>query len=258
MTNEQGDRIIGGTEDIDYGSVSDFFASRSQDDSKKHKYNYVMYLDNTPDVAVMRDKQSKERISELLDIQKGQRVLDVGCGIGRWGEMLCPKGAYYVGVDGCAKMIDRAEDNLKAYDRKKLIVSNVQNLTAALMEAGETEPYDVILVVGVLMYINDSDVLKLFEELLKLSKQNTQICFIESMSDEERLTLRDVYSEELHQNYSAIYRSTKEFMEMMQNSFGGAYKLKHHELMDFKDGLQKKRAHVTMEHCVVWQATKNI
>ena len=39
MTNEQGDRIIGGTEDIDYGSVSDFFASRSQDDSKKHKYN---------------------------------------------------------------------------------------------------------------------------------------------------------------------------------------------------------------------------
>lgn len=252
--NKKGLRVVGGSENIDYQNVSDFFDKRSQDDNKKHKYNYVMYLDNAPDVAISRDWQSKQKIKSLLNIKPGMRVLDVGCGIGRWGEMFCPQGVYYVGIDGCSKMIDRAEENLADYKNKKLLVGAVQNLTNVLEEAHENEPFDLIILVGVLMYINDQDVLKLLSELVNFSGSQTQICLVESMSDEQRLTLKDIYSEELNQYYSAIYRSTSEFLSMMESCFGSKFTLKTHELMDFSDGLQKKREHVTMEHCVIWQS----
>ena len=66
------------------------------------------------------------------------------------------------------------------------------------------------------MYLNDDDVIAVLKTINQITEPNGQICFIESMSDKERLTLKDIYSEELKQNYSAIYRSVDEFISMME------------------------------------------
>ena len=50
--NNNGERYIGTAKDISYSKVHDFFEERSRNDNYKHKYNYVMYLDDTPDVAM--------------------------------------------------------------------------------------------------------------------------------------------------------------------------------------------------------------
>ena len=252
--NSIGERIVGETEDISYSKVHDFFEERSRNENYKHKYNYVLYLDDSPEIAVMRDKQGKERVSKLLDIKEGMRVLDIGCGIGRWGELFCKNGLFYVGMDGSQGMIDRAEENLAEFDNKKLFVGELQELDKALADADIQGPFDIIFMSGVLMYLNDDDINRVFSVFPKLAHAGTQLCFIESMSDSERLTLREIYAEELKQNYSAIYRSVSEFLGMMQNGFGNHFELKCNELMDFSDGLQKKREHVTMEHCVIWVA----
>lgn len=127
-------RIVGRKEDISYGSVEHFFEERGGS-ALRHRYNYVMCLDDHPEVAVQRDMQAKAKIESQLDIREGMAVLDLGCGIGRWGELFC-----------------------------------------------------------------------------------SLPCFL--------------------------------------NAFGDGLRLKLDELMDFSDGLQKKREHVTLEHCVIWEAVQ--
>ncbi len=248
-------RIIGKNESISYQSVEAFFEQRGAS-NLQHKYNYVLYLDNQPEVAILRDRQSKEKIESLLDVQAGMTVLDLGCGIGRWGEFFCRKGAVYYGVDGSEKMIERAEENLSAYDNKVLKVGNLQETDKLLRSVTSTEHtgFDIIFMSGVLMYLNDDDVAAILRILPGLLKTGGHICMIESMAEGERLTLKDIYSEELKQNYSAIYRTDREFRALMSEAFGDGLVLKLDELMDFSDGLQKKREHVTLEHCVIWEA----
>ena len=76
------------------------------------------------------------------------------------------------------------------------------------------------------------------------------------MAEGERLTLKDIFSEELKQYYSAIYRTVDEFKTIMSDAFGNRLNLKLDELMDFSDGLQKKREHITLEHCVIWESSQ--
>ncbi len=250
-------RIIGGKEDISYNSVDEFFEQRGQS-NLQHKYNYVLYLDEHPEVAIERDKQSKAKIESLLNIQKGMSVLDLGCGVGRWGEFFCSKGATYVGIDGSAKMIQRAEENLKNFDNKMLLVGNLREVQSVLhsVTVKNQQKFDIIFISGVLMYLNDADVAAILRALPALLKNGGHICLIESMAEGERLTLKDIYSEDLKQNYSAIYRTDKEFQILLAEAFGKALHQKTDELMNFSDGLQKKRKHVTVEHCVIWEATQ--
>ena len=114
------DRVLHDRVELSYGDVKKFFDERGENDALKNKYNYVLFQDQEPELAIRRDAQEKEKIGALLSLSRPLRVLDIGCGIGRWGEYLLEQGAYYVGIDGSEKMIERAEMNLKQYASKKL------------------------------------------------------------------------------------------------------------------------------------------
>ena len=246
-------RILGKKEDISYSSVEDFFEERGNS-NLKHKYNYVLYLDDTPEIALQRDKQAKEKIERFLDIRKNMSVLDLGCGVGRWGELFCPKVAHYIGIDGSTKMIERAKENLSKFKNKELIVGNLREIENEIVAIhDENWQYDIVFICGVLMYLNDSEVIAVLKQLPALVNNGGQVCLIESMSQNTRLTLKDIYSEELKQNYSAIYRTEEEFLQMMKDAFGDKLMLERNVLMDFSDGMQRKREHVTLEHCVIWR-----
>lgn len=245
-------RIVGEKKDISYEDVRKFFDERGSQE-KKHLYNYVMYLDNNPEVAIERDRQGKEGIDKIIKIDSSMRVLDVRCGVGRWGEYFLDKGAYYVGIDGNNMMIERAENNLKQYNNKKLFLCSLQNIDELIEENKELSNFDFIFVSGVLMYLNDEDCLNVMKCFNKLCNRNSKICIIESMSNNERLTLDNFYSNDLNQDYSAIYRTVNEYKEIMEKAFSEKFNLKMEKLLDFEDGLQKRREHVTMEHCFIWE-----
>lgn len=250
-------RIVGEKANISYSSVDDFFNGRSNGE-KKHKYNYVLYLDDNPEVAIERDRYSKEKISDFIDFKCISSILDIGCGIGRMGELFCQNGVFYYGIDANAKFIEMANENLSAYKNKKLAVGNLLDIENVLCNNSiDKEVFDVILFVGVLMYVNDDDAKKLLQSISdRVNQSGGMVIFIESMSDTERLSLDGIYSDELKQNYSAIYRSEKEFIDMMQSALGEKLCLVANEIMDYSDGMQKKRDLVTREHLVVWKWKK--
>ncbi|MFC1789469.1 class I SAM-dependent methyltransferase [Patescibacteria group bacterium] len=86
----------------------------------KEDYNLI-----AEDFSKTRDYLSIEMKFFGKDIQRGDKVLDLGCGNGRFSEVLVYKNAEYVGMDNSEKLIEIAQ---KRYPQTKFIMSSVFNL----------------------------------------------------------------------------------------------------------------------------------
>ena len=197
-----------------------------------------------------RDIQEKEKISRILTWENGQRVLDIGCGIGRWGEYLLENGLYYVGIDGSSKMIERAKDNLRNYTGKKLIVGVFQEFLSCLEEDDEAIPFDKIFVNGVFMYLNDKDYAQALKDIHSMCAQHCELYVKESMGIERRLTLNQIYSESLAQHYSAIYRSIEEYRKTLTKEFANDFTLADEGQL-FEEELTNRTE--TVDYYFVWK-----
>jgi 2-polyprenyl-3-methyl-5-hydroxy-6-metoxy-1,4-benzoquinol methylase len=91
-----------------------------------------------------------------LDISPGTRVLDVGCGVGRWSSMLAARGGLVTGMDLSPTMISEAQRRAKAMGVANRCRFLVQDL--AKLDAGET--FDLVLGVTVLQHILDPQALR--------------------------------------------------------------------------------------------------
>ena len=70
---------------------------------------------------------------------------------------------------------------------------------------------------GILIYINDRDLMSIMNQLVEVSEEHSVICIREPLGIDDRLTLKGFYSEELKDNYNAIYRTRDELMGVFEN-----------------------------------------
>src|SRR5450631_1211768 len=86
-----------------------------------------------------------------LKVRAGTRILDVGCGVGRWSRLLAARGAQVTGVDLSPTMIAEAERRAAAEGQSERCRFRVADL--ATLELAEQ--FDLILGVTVLQHILD-------------------------------------------------------------------------------------------------------
>ena len=91
-----------------------------------------------------------------LNIEPGTRVLDVGCGVGRWSSLLAARGGLVTGTDLSPTMIAEAQRRAKAMGVANQCRFLVQDL--AQLNAGET--FDLIVGVTVLQHILEPQALR--------------------------------------------------------------------------------------------------
>ena len=91
-----------------------------------------------------------------LDIEPGTRVLDVGCGVGRWSSLLAARGGLVTGMDLSPTMITQAQRRARAMGVANRCRFLVQDL--AQLDAGET--FDLIVGVTVLQHILEPQALQ--------------------------------------------------------------------------------------------------
>ena len=179
--NSADERISGKSVHIDDETVHSFFEERT---SKKlpHRYNYVIYQDSNPDLALERDAYEKKKMLPLLDLRSDSRVLDIGCGVGRWGDAVVKviSDGRYVGVDYSKDFLEIAKENLPS-DKCRLLSGSFQELSSILESSGETEKYNAILINGVLMYLNDEDLISCMKTAADLLKENGVVYIKESV-----------------------------------------------------------------------------
>ena len=91
----------------------------------------------------------RRALAPWLQVEPGTRVLDVGCGVGRWSRLLAARGALVHGVDLSPTMIVIAQRRARAAGLAERCHFQVQDL--AELELGMQ--FDLILGVTVLQHI---------------------------------------------------------------------------------------------------------
>jgi 2-polyprenyl-3-methyl-5-hydroxy-6-metoxy-1,4-benzoquinol methylase len=95
-------------------------------------------------------------LAPWIGVAPRARVLDVGCGVGRWSSLLAARGAVVTGMDLSPTMIAEANRRAAANgvaDRCRFLVQDLAQLDAG-------EKFDLVLGVTVLQHILDTDSLR--------------------------------------------------------------------------------------------------
>lgn len=203
-------RLYGEKEEIDSGTVKNFFDKRAEKDVE-NLMTITSYHDK--DNLEKRQKEEIEVISKKIDF-KGKKLLEIGCGLGRWAEFFQDKCGKYVGIDYSENLIGIAKKHFNYPNCyfEKLSVTEIDEENLPI-----EGPYDIIFITGVLIYLNDEDIKVMIEKINELTHYNSIIYIRETISVlDTRLTLKDFYSEELKVDYNAIYRTEKELLEFFE------------------------------------------
>lgn len=192
-------------------SVKNFFDGRGERIALE-PLTAVLYQDKNPALAHKRDEYERGKVFPLLSLKRSSKVLDIGCGIGRWASLVAPEVESYVGIDFSSPFIEYAEKEYQDYKNVSFKVLDALLISPSRLGGSN---FDRIIIAGLLLYLNDKDVKLFISKLKKVLKKGALIYLREPIGVKERLSLRNVWSEDLNQSYSAIYRTREELVELL-------------------------------------------
>lgn len=195
---------------INRRSVIDFFTKRAQKAELLGNTRAVIYQDANPELAERRDAVEKKLIAPKLQLSGHERVLDIGCGTGRWTDILGRDSSWYHGIDISDELVAIAHNQYATDADKKFTTLPVDELS--LHHLNESKPFDRVFCIGVLMYLNDDELQNALHGIVNVTAPDGLFLLREPIGLEYRLTIKNHYSEEMEQTYNAIYRTETELM----------------------------------------------
>lgn len=225
----EGDRIHGRVTALNYESTLRFFEKRAERFRDLGPLSVTMYQDHNPQLAVERDRWESQTILPLLRLGERVRVLDVGCGVGRWTRHLEPHVGQYLGIDFSAGLLDVAKElAAELPDPERFRFQRLSAADIGKVTLDSTPPFDVVLVAGVMIYLNDEDCAAMLSAITSLAAPGCVVYVREPVALTTRLTLERFYSTELCDNYSAIYRTMEQYQSLFAEGLvSSGFTLRH-------------------------------
>lgn len=196
-------------ENLNYAETHSFFQRRAQKFNSDFPYSVTMYQDSHPELTIQRNQKEIQKLKPLLHFDKSSRILDLACGIGRWAEQIDNEIDYYYGIDFASNLIAIAQER-NVNPKKKFFTGSITDIKKTI----SNRKFNRFLIIGALVYLNDEDIMQMLTQLEQLSEENSIICIREPIAIEERLTLKDFFSDELSAEYNAIYRTKSELINL--------------------------------------------
>lgn len=190
------------------------------DENKKFRIDSEIvkrYFNKTLSLVFNEEDAKKEKAALLpfINITKESKVLDLGCGNGRWADILVKRCAKYVGVDFSEEFVKAAQKKIQS-EKLKFICLPAQDYLI-------DEKYDLILVIGLITYMNDEEVRKLSVNCKKMLKKNGRLILRNVVLKDSQAHRRvfDCKSNFLRKllrkpDYQIIRRSTKEELSLFR------------------------------------------
>lgn len=233
-------RIAEKITEIDYDDTKHFFKNRAEKFNIDNPYSVTMYQDNNAKLVEERNLHEVAKLLPLLKVRNTSKVLDIGCGIGRWADALPNEITEYCGIDFSKELIEIAKKriNLNHFSFYEGATNGVEKI----LNENEKGKYNTILMIGILLYLNDNDSLSLFEQIQRISEEHTIIVIREPVGIEKRLTLKNFFSEELKDNYNAIYRTSDELLNFFEKTIlKNGFKITNEGFLFDEDALNNRK-----------------
>lgn len=211
-------RLKGGHEDINYEATKAFFNNRAGKYNEDNPYAVTMYQDNNPELVKQRNAKEIEKLLPLLKLDEKSKVLDIACGIGRWSDAITTDIDKYCGIDFCEEFILKARELNKEKSNRFFFAGKSNEITNCLLNNKWGGIFNRVLLVGALVYLNDNDLNDTFKQIGEIVEEKAIVIIREPIGLEERLTLKEHFSEELADTYNAIYRTRDEIMASLDKS----------------------------------------
>lgn len=209
-------RVVDDVAPLDYDATRAFFDGRAARADELDSYTITMYQDGRAHLARQRDQAEVDVVMPLLRTDvRSTRVLDVGCGVGRWGRHLAPLVHRYTGLDFSEGLVALANEELSRVYPDGAARALAMAATDLASAGFEDSSFDLVILSGIMAYLNDDDCADLLDVVGTLSAADAQIYIREPMAREQRLTLREHWSDELRADYSAVYRSLARYVELV-------------------------------------------
>ncbi len=217
--------------EIDNNSTKEFWENRAN--NINNLQTVLLGSDKTGIEQNTRNEHEKLIVESVVKQIKNPRILDIGCGIGRWAENLINQFDSYTGVDFSEGFIDYASKKFSDNENIKFYNNSILNLDKEILNS----KFNFIICTGVLMYVNDSNILNIFKAFRRVTPEYVYIQESISLMD-ARLTLNQFKSKDLQTNYNAIYRTKQEYEEYFKtNKFDI---IKTDLLLDNKSGAREE------------------
>ncbi len=123
-------------------------------------------------------------------------VLDLGSGVGFWSEFFAQQFSRVVAVEASTPLYEAMAERCEPY-------SNVRMIHGDVMLLQPEDQYDVVFLGGMLMYLNEEDVVSLFEKIIP-SLQPGGIVLCRETTVRQGTTTRQG-------DYQAVYRSISDY-----------------------------------------------
>lgn len=201
MENRIKKRIV----NIDEAKTTKFWQNRS---IRGMGLKTVLLNEELPDeILEKRNLKEFEIVKKILP--REATVLDIGCGIGRWADNLKNIVKSYTGIDYTERFIETARSKFPHNDKIKFFKMSVTDIDKQKLSG----KYDVAIATGILMYINEQ---KLPDLMAFINNCVSDTVYIQESVcvKKERLTLDNIWSGSLGDNYSAIYRTPEEYEKL--------------------------------------------
>lgn len=205
--------------ELDSKRVQEFFEARGRHLNPAAPLTSVLYQDRNPELAEARDAFEKGEVLPLLRLQANDSVLDLGCGIGRWADVLVGGVERYHGVDFSASLISQAQARHATphFSFQQLAVEDV-----SLSRLEVAADFTRVLISGVLLYLNDVQLESALLGAAECAGPGALLYVREPVAAERRLTLKEYWSEDLESSYNAIYRTSAELLDAFERTVESA------------------------------------
>ena len=219
--------------DINTNNTRKFYDERAKEIARMEcPYTSVLLGDQNPKHAEEWNIYEKEFILPHLKIDKSSEVLDVGCGMGRWAETIIPMVSFYLGTDFSSEMIQVARKRCIFSDKDYEFYNlSFQELAQAPGTFLQERKFNRVIVSGVCMYINDSEIEQCYKGLVRLLDEHCVLFLNETVAVEKRLTLNEHPSEALKTTYDVIYRTIKEYNEYYNIFLDNGFRIEKQEFL---------------------------
>jgi len=172
------------------------------------------------DIKFSKEKRKSEmkKIKDLLSrINRTYKSsIEIGAGSCQWTYILAKLSKNILCTDTSKGMLDIG----KEYINKKALKNNIDFFYGDICESRNpiNSPYDLVFISGLILYLSQDELSKLVKFISINTKTNSNLILREPVGIKKEYILDNVYSEELETNYSAIYRTEKNIIDLFKSN----------------------------------------